>query len=66
MNARVTLQITDLSDRRNQAQLASARAIEQARADQALEQLYNERVRANLSARLDIRVKKFLQSRPRS
>lgn len=49
-------------DRRNKAQLESARAIAQARTDQAIEQLYNERVRANVARRLDRRVQKFLQT----
>lgn len=49
-------------DRRTKAQLESARAIEQARADQALERLWRERVQANVSARLNRRVKRFLQT----
>lgn len=49
-------------DRRNKAQLESARAMDQARADQALEQLYDQRVRANKAARLNRRVEQFLQT----
>lgn len=49
-------------DRRNKAQLESARAISQALADQALEQLWRERVRAKVDARLNRRVEQFLQT----
>lgn len=50
-------------DRRNTAQLAASRAVEQARADQALEQLWRNRVQANISARLTRRVEQILQTK---
>ncbi len=50
-------------DRRNTIQLAAARAIEQERADQALEQLWRSRVQANISARLNRRIEQILQTK---
>lgn len=58
-----SFQVTHITrDRRTKAQLESARKIDQDRADQAIEQLWNERVRANVQARLNRRVEAFLQA----
>ncbi len=58
----VSFRVTHITrDRRNKIQLESARAIEQERADRAIEQLWNERVRANVQARINRRVEAFLQ-----
>jgi hypothetical protein len=45
--------MSPFADRRTKRQLESARAIEQERADQALEKLWRERVRQNIQRRLE-------------
>lgn len=40
--------MSPFADRRNKQQLESARAIEQERADKRLEEIWRERVRANI------------------
>lgn len=58
----VSFQVAHITrDRRTKAQLESARKIDQDRADQAIERLWNERVRANVQARINRRVEAFLQ-----
>lgn len=49
-----------MRDTRTKWQLASYRAIEQARADQTLEKIWRERVRENTRRRLDRRVQMFI------
>lgn len=59
----ILFRIVDITrDRRNKAQLESARAIAQERADRALEELWRERVRARVQARTNRRVEQFLQT----
>jgi hypothetical protein len=45
--------MSPFTDRRNKQQLESARAIEQGRADKRIEEIWRERVRANVQRRLD-------------
>jgi hypothetical protein len=60
---RVVFNITSITlDRRNTAQLENARAIEQERADQALEREWRRRVQTNVSRRLDQKVARFLST----
>jgi hypothetical protein len=60
-SSRVTFRVTGISrDRRSKAQLASARAINQERLDQALEREWRRRVKENVSRRLNRRVEAFL------
>jgi hypothetical protein len=60
---KVQFNIADITrDRRTKSQLESARAINQERADQAIEKLWRARVEANVLARLDRRVEEFLRS----
>lgn len=59
----VELHIVSITqDRRTKAQLESARALEQERLDQAIERRWRERVKANISRRLDRKVEKFITS----
>lgn len=44
--------VSPFTDRRNKQQLESARAIEQDRADKRIEEIWRERVRANVQRRL--------------
>jgi hypothetical protein len=58
----VAFRIVDITrDRRNKAQLESARAIEQERLDQAIEREWRERVRARVQARVNRKVEAFLR-----
>jgi hypothetical protein len=50
--------MSPFADRRNKQQLESARAIEQERADQAIEKLWRDRVKANVWRRMEQRVRK--------
>lgn len=60
---RILFNIVEITrDRRTKAQLSSAAAIDQTRTDLKLEQLWRERVKANISARLNRRVEQILQS----
>ncbi len=45
--------MSPFADRRNRAQLESARAIEQERADKRIEEIWRERVRENMRRRLE-------------
>jgi len=45
--------MSPFADRRNKRQLESARAIEQERADKRIEDIWRERVRANVQRRLE-------------
>lgn len=45
--------MSPFADRRNKAQLESARAIEQERADKSIEDIWRERVRENVYRRLN-------------
>lgn len=62
MKSDVRFSAVGFSDRRTKVQLESARAIEQERADQAIEKLWRARVQANVLARLNRRVEEFLRS----
>lgn len=46
------------ADRRTKAQLESARFIEQERADQRIEQIWRDRVKANVWRRVEQKVRK--------
>jgi hypothetical protein len=48
--------VSPFTDRRNKAQLESARAIEQERADRTIEQVWRERVRQNVIRRVTAKV----------
>lgn len=48
--------MSPFADRRNKAQLESARAIEQERADKRIENIWRERVKANVWRRLSAKV----------
>jgi hypothetical protein len=50
--------MSPFADRRTKWQLESARAIEQERADKALEQLWRDRVKANVWRRMEQKVRK--------
>ena len=59
---KVSFRITDFTrDRRTKAQIASAHAIEQERADQLLEREWRRRVQANITRRRDRRIAKFTE-----
>lgn len=50
--------MSPFADRRNRAQLESARAIEQERADKRLEEIWRERVRQNVWRRMEQKQRK--------
>lgn len=49
--------MSPFTDRRNKRQLESARAIEQERADNRIEQIWRERVKQNVWRRLEQKVR---------
>jgi hypothetical protein len=52
------LPVNPFGDRRNKQQLESARAIEQERADKRIEDIWRERVKANVWRRNELKVRK--------
>lgn len=61
----IPFRVTDITrDRRNVAQLESARKITQDRLDQAIERHFNEKVRLNIQRRLNERVEEILSMTP--
>lgn len=61
----IPFRVNDITrDRRNVAQLESARKLTQDRLDQAVERHFNEKVRLNIQRRLNRRVEEILNMTP--